>query len=309
MAAPTILVTGATGKQGSAAINALLAVSTPFSILAVTRNPSSPAAQALAAKSPLIKLVPGNLDDVPNLFSDALQINNNTPIWGVFAVLTSLGPGVTPASEISQGKALIDGAKKAGVKFFVYSSVERGGDEASWENSTPIPHFQTKLVLEKYLRDNAGEMEWCVLRPVAFMDNLEPGMKTAVFMAALRNWLGKERKLQWVATRDIGVFAAMAFEKKDEWKGRAVGITGDELNMEELALAFRRATGKEAPAAWWGLGSLLTAVASELRAMIGWFSTGGYRANVEKRRAEHSGLLTMEQWLIKESKFVSRDQQ
>lgn len=304
---PSILITGATGKQGTAAINALLALSTPFTLLAVTRNTSSAAAQALAAKSPMVKLVQGNLDDVPSLFSAALQANNSNPIWGVFAVLTSLGPGVTPASEISQGKALIDEAKKAGVKFFVYSSVERGGDAASWENATPIPHFQTKLVLEKHLRDHAGEMGWCVLRPVAFMDNLEPGMKTAVFMAALRNWLGEEKKLQWVATRDVGVFAAMAFEKMDEWKGRAVGIAGDELNMNELGISFRRATGEEAPAAWWGLGSLLTGVVGELRAMIGWFSTGGYRADVDKRRAEHPGLLTMEDWLVKDSKFVARD--
>ena len=49
-----ILVTGATGFQGSAVIDALLAQETPspFLILAATRNARSPAATRLAAKSP-----------------------------------------------------------------------------------------------------------------------------------------------------------------------------------------------------------------------------------------------------------------
>ncbi|KAK5657899.1 hypothetical protein OQA88_2448 [Cercophora sp. LCS_1] len=307
MSPRSILVTGATGKQGNATINALLELSTPFTILAVTRDASSSAAKALVSKSPLIKLVEGNLNDVPTLLSTARSVNNNQPIWGVFAVLTSLGPGVTPESEIAQGKALISGAVSSGVNYFVYTSVERGGDAASWDNETPIPHFQTKLVLEKYLKETAGnKMDWCIIRPVAFMDNLEPGMKTAVFMTALRNWLGEEKKLQWVATRDVGVFAAMAFEKSDEWKGRAFGIAGDELTMGQLGDAFRRATGQEAPSAWWGLGTLLTGVVGELRAMIGWFASGGYKADVEARRREHPGLLTMEEWLVDESKFVAR---
>jgi uncharacterized protein YbjT (DUF2867 family) len=167
----TILVTGATGKQGGAVIDAL--VSQPdqsYTILAVTRDANSSSAQKLLKKSSSVKLVEGNLDDVPALFSAASKISS--PIWGVYSVQVSQGKGVTQEGEIRQGKAVIDEALKNGVEMFVYSSVERGGDEKSWDNETPIPHFQSKYHLERYLREKAEgtEMSWTVLRPVAFMD-------------------------------------------------------------------------------------------------------------------------------------------
>jgi uncharacterized protein YbjT (DUF2867 family) len=166
-----ILVTGATGKQGGAVIDALLNDSThKFStILAVTRDPNSSSAKMLALKSVLIKLVQGNLDDVPTIFENAGYINKEQ-IWGVYSVQVSLGKGVTIDGEIAQGKALIDESVKRGVKYFVYSSVDRGGDKRSWATRTPIPHFQTKYEIEHHLRDQAGSMGWTILRPVAFMD-------------------------------------------------------------------------------------------------------------------------------------------
>ncbi|KAI0016111.1 hypothetical protein F4780DRAFT_783539 [Xylariomycetidae sp. FL0641] len=314
-----ILVTGATGKQGGAVIDALLQNpdTSGFTILAVTRSPSSSAAQTLAARSPQIKLIEGDLDDVPSIFARAQQI---APVWGVYSVQVSMGKGVTKASEIAQGRALIDAALRSGtVAAFVYSSVERGGDAASWANATPIPHFQSKYEIERYLRAAAADadehtgtggtgnnMAWTVLRPVAFMDNLAPGTATGVFLAALRNWCGDEgRPVQWVATRDVGVFAALAFADPAAWDRRAVGLAGDELTCAGLARAFRRATGAAPPRAPGFLGSLLTCLVAELRLMIAWFASDGYRADVPARRRDHPGLLSLEQWLVEVSPFES----
>jgi hypothetical protein len=47
-------------------------------------------------------------------------------------------------AEESQGKALIDESIRQKVKFFVYSSVDRGGEDRSFNNPTNIPHFMTK---------------------------------------------------------------------------------------------------------------------------------------------------------------------
>lgn len=311
-----LLITGATGKQGGSVIDALLDLDTDgsqFEILAVTRDTSSKAAKRLITKSNNgnITLVQGNLGDVPALFAEAKGVCGERPIWGVYSVQASLGPRVTIEGEVAQGKALIDNAIEAGIRHFVYSSVERGGDAASWENATPIPHFQTKLRIEQHLRavTAAGEpgasMGWTVLRPVAFMDNLAPGMPTKVFLAAVKNHLGdRDKAMQWVATADIGVFAAKAFAKPAEWNHRAVGIAGDELTVEQLSAAFARATGSPAPMAYWFLGSALTYMVNEVSLMIGWFATNGYKADIAARRRDHPGLMTVEEWLAKKSPFA-----
>jgi len=82
----TILITGATGKQGGGVINALLTQDADVEILALTRNTSSGGAQKLQQKDPSkIKLVEGNLDDTKRIFENAKKVTSQ-PVWGVFSV-------------------------------------------------------------------------------------------------------------------------------------------------------------------------------------------------------------------------------
>lgn len=164
MASKYILVTNATGNQGSAVIDAL-AKNPGFTLLAQTRNTSSAGAQKIAAKGANIKLIEGSLNDIPALFKTAQDATAGSSIWGVYSVQVSVGKDVTHDGEIQQGKAVVDEAVKAGVKHFVYSSVERGGDDKSWGNPTPVQHFQSKYEIERHLKDNAGSMGWTILRP------------------------------------------------------------------------------------------------------------------------------------------------
>ncbi|KAJ0335904.1 hypothetical protein COL922a_008632 [Colletotrichum nupharicola] len=208
-----LLITGATGKQGGAVINALLARQpSDFLLLAVTRNAQSASAKSLAAKSKNIKLVEGDLDATPALFASAKAAAGAVPLWG--------------------GKALVDESIKTGVQHFVYSSVERGGDERSWSNPTPVPHFITKHQIEHHLRDSTANgkspMGWTIIRPVIFMDNLLPGFFGKVFFTMLRDTM-RGKPLQWIATKDIGFFAAEAFHQPATWNKKAFGIAGDEL--------------------------------------------------------------------------------
>jgi NmrA-like family protein len=79
-----------------------------------------------------------------------------------------LGNAVT---EEAQGKSLVDEAIANGVEYFVYSSVDRGGDAKSWDTPTDIPHFVSKHHIELHLREKAGDkMMWSILRPTVFMD-------------------------------------------------------------------------------------------------------------------------------------------
>jgi uncharacterized protein YbjT (DUF2867 family) len=271
----------------------------------LTRDSNGGSAKKLAARASNIKLVEGNLDDVPALFEAATKVAGQ-PIWGVYSVQISMGKGVTFEGEVKQGTELIDESVKNNVQHFVYSSVERGGDKESWDNATPIPHFQTKQLIEIHLRDKAQAMGWTILRPVAFMDNLQPGFPTKVFLTALHNHLGDTKPLQWVATADIGFFAAQAFTHPEEWNHKARGLAGDELTFPQISKAFENATGTPAGTTFWGLGSVLTYMVTELGHMIGWFASDGYKADISNLRSIHPQMMNMETWLKKKSGFTTK---
>ncbi|EEU33937.1 uncharacterized protein NECHADRAFT_55847 [Fusarium vanettenii 77-13-4] len=301
-----ILVTGATGNQGGAVIDALLSRKpSDFLLLAVTRNAKSPSAQRLAAKSPSsIRLVEGDLDSTPRLFESAKQVAGTVPLWGVYSVQASMGKGVTLEGEIKQGKAMIDESIKADVQHFVYSSVERGGNERSWDNPTPVPHFKTKHEIEHYLRDTtAGKtMGWTILRPVIFMDNLVPGFPGKVFMTMLRDTI-KDKPLQWIATKDIGFFGAEAFHDPKTWNKRAVGLAGDVLTFSQLSDTFKKVTGEPAGTTFSLLGKALKHGVAEMGLMVDWFRDEGYAADLDGIEKVHPHVTKMETWL-KNSAFV-----
>lgn len=75
----TVLITGATGKQGSRVIKNLLVKQAPFKILAVTRDVNFNAAKKLAEKSDNITLIQGNLDDPASIFENVKR-QTSTPI-------------------------------------------------------------------------------------------------------------------------------------------------------------------------------------------------------------------------------------
>jgi uncharacterized protein YbjT (DUF2867 family) len=81
----TVLITGATGKQGGSVVTALLKSKTDIEILAVTRDASSGGAQKLQGKSSNIKFVEGNLDEPEKIFANAHKATSQA-IWGVFSV-------------------------------------------------------------------------------------------------------------------------------------------------------------------------------------------------------------------------------
>ncbi|TKX24402.1 hypothetical protein C1H76_3349 [Elsinoe australis] len=299
-----ILVTGATGKQGGSVIDSLISCehAADFLILAVTRDANSASAQKLIKKAKNIRIVAGNLDNVPQLFDEASKIVDGGEIWGVYSVQVSMGKGVTLESEVAQGTNLIDESVRRGVKHFVYSSVERGGEEASWDNETPIDHFKSKLRIEHHLRDNASKMAWTILRPVAFMDNLEPGMPSRVFLTAMRDSLqGKTQ--QWIAVSDIGHFAALSFQQPEKYNHRALGLAGDELTYDQQQAIFQRDTTAPPSPVFWFLGSFLKYMVTELGRMINWFGTDGYKADIKSLRELHPGLKDFETWLKKDSAF------
>src|SRR5579862_5393800 len=149
----TILITGATGKQGGAVAQALKG--SRFRLRGLTRTPDSKRASELAGQG--VEIVKGDLDD------DSTLRRALAGTWGVFSVQNSLEAGVE--REEAQGKRLATLAREAGVEHFVYTSV------GSAQKRTGVPHFDNKWRIEETVRGLRFPSH-VILRPVFFMENL-----------------------------------------------------------------------------------------------------------------------------------------
>lgn len=292
-----ILVVGATGQQGRAVIDALYSsppTESPIQILALTRSKTSPKYQALATAYPDIVPVEGDTRNPDSIFVD------NPDISAVFLV-------TVPPDDEDQALPFIKAAVAPGteVDHVVFSSVDRGGDVASWTESTKIPHFAAKHRIELQLRllcDEAGR-RWTILRPTGFMDNYNPGF-FGKFMASL--WaagMSADRRMQLISTHDIGVVAAKALVNPAKWAGKATALAGDELSLQEMQDIFHQTTGEKLPQTYSILAHPVLWWMEEARQSFEWFRTVGYGANIKSLRQETPELQTFEQWLRQSSQW------
>lgn len=275
-------------------------------MLALTRNAASSKAQALAKKHPAL--------DLEVIEGDIL---NPEPIFEAHADIQAVFSYTNPPNEVPQATALIDASLKAGVSHFVFSSVERGGDEKSWTNPTQIPHFAEKHEIELYLRDQCRKhekrddggrrsMTWTILRPTAFMDNFNPTSPFGAVFAGLLSTMpaASSPKLQVVSVRDIGRFGARALLDPSEYAGRAIGLAGDEITLADARATYRRATdGLELSQAWWIVGKGLRWAINDVGRMFDWFESDGYGVDVAALRKEEPEMQDFEAWLKESSRF------
>ncbi|KAH7136110.1 hypothetical protein B0J11DRAFT_519972 [Dendryphion nanum] len=299
-----IIVTGATGKQGGSTIDALLQANADFEILALTRNPSSASAQKLLKKSPRIKLISGNMEAPEEFFKQARKVTQSQ-IWGVFSVQLAIGDGQNSISEERQGKAVIDAALANNVKHFVYSSVDRGGPTVSPQTATKVPHFISKHHIEQHLfaKAKGSDMTYTVLRPVAFFDNLDKTFFGKGFTTAYAVYLTSGKKLQLIASSDIGYFASKSFlnPEADEWRNASLSLAGDELSFVEFKDIFERTTGEKLPMTFHFIARILCYFVKELGEMYKWFASDGFGADIGELRKINPGLKGLAAWIEKDS--------
>lgn len=303
-----VLVLGATGKQGKKVIDTILASDSKanFVILALTRNPDSASAKALAAKSTTIKLVKGNLDDAPAVFKAALDASAGAPLWGVFSVQQAVMDGATQERETKQGKDVIDQAIAHNVKLFVYTSVARGGES----DPTYVPHFISKYDIESHLKARAADakMQYTILRPVAFMDGLTPNFMGKVLASWIKTAIKPSKPLPFIATSDIGFFAGQAFLQPEnpEYKNQAISLAGDELTFGQMKQVFKEKMGYEIPTTFDFVATFIRWMVKEMRLMFKWFDEEGFNVNIPKLREMNPGLKDFGTWLETESEFKKK---
>ncbi|KAI0641584.1 NmrA family protein [Trametes meyenii] len=227
-----IAVTGATGQQGSSVVEFLLKEPQNFAVRAITRDPTSAAAQALAKRGvEVVKADLSSLDETAAAFAGA---------WGVFGLTQFYVHGFD--GEQLHGRNIVDGAKRAGVKHLVWSTVEgREGECAaiSWKSkaliedrviASGIPYtfvyipmyyenFWTSFFAPSY--DEEKGFNWSV----GFL----PDVPIFAFSVA-----------------DIGGLVVPAFREPEKYAGVKIKTVVEYLSLRDLATQFSEVTGEKA---------------------------------------------------------------
>jgi uncharacterized protein YbjT (DUF2867 family) len=277
-----VLVTGGTGSQGGATVTHLLAAK-KVRVRVLTRNLESPKAKSLAARG--VELVKGDFDDVASL---------RTALAGVsaaYSVQQWTEKGGTAAEELN-GKRFADAVKASGSPHLVYSSAE------GVERKSGLGHYESKWAIEQHIR--GLKLPATILRPVGFMDAFgAPVMQRGMFLGMFRANFGLSHRIQFVATYDIGWFAARALEDPERYAGRVIPLAGDELSVGDIIKTFKTITGRKP---W--VAPIPTFVArkmmpKEFLDMFRWIREKGFNADIAQVRQEYPQLLTFAGWVKK----------
>ncbi|MFE5092546.1 NmrA/HSCARG family protein [Streptomyces sp. NPDC056638] len=224
MADEPVLVLAATGGQGRAVIDALLARGAR--IRALVRDPGRSAAQKLAGRD--VDVVAGSLSDRGSLAA-AMK-----GVAGVFAFTTPFEAGVE--AEVGQGRAILSAAAQERVPHLVFSSVA-GADQDSG-----VPHFESKARIEAEL--TAGDVPYTILGPTYFFDNALGGAER-ILDGVLDLPLPPDRPLQQLARPDLGAFAAEVLLNPAPYVGRRIELASEAPTPAQMAAALGAALGRE----------------------------------------------------------------
>jgi uncharacterized protein YbjT (DUF2867 family) len=280
-----VLVIGATGQQGGATARQLL--ERDHTVRALVRDSASPAARVLRQAG--ADLVVGDLDD-PASLRNAME-----GAHGAFLVLTMMvGPRISPegvAAEERRGKAVAGLARESGIEHLVYSSLNGASARSG------IPYYESKARIEEHI--DALGLPATILRPVSFMDNFatynRPVLDDGELVVGLA--VRPDLPMQLISVRDIGAFAAIAFDRPDQYLGRTVEIAGDVLTPPQIAETFGRVCGLPARFRQTPIEQV-HAFDAQLAQMFTFFNEHPSElADLPALRAEHPGLMRLETWL------------
>ena len=241
-----IAVVGATGAQGGGLARAIL--DDPdggFACRALTRNPASDSARALADRG--AEVVQADLDDEASLtraFEGAYGAYCLTNFWEHFSA----------DKEIEQAANMARAAKAAGIRHAIWSTFE---DTRKWiplddermptlQDKYKVAHFDGKAEANHFFTDNGVPTTF--LLTSFYWENFiffgmgpqrgEDGVLAITFPMA-------DTKLPSMAAEDIGGCAYGIFKAGDEFIGKTVGVAGEHPTGAQMAASLSNALGEE----------------------------------------------------------------
>ncbi|MBI1378434.1 MAG: NAD(P)H-binding protein [Frankiales bacterium] len=241
----TIAVVGATGAQGGGLVRAILAdPDGGFAARALTRDPSSEAARALADAG--AEVVQVDIDD------DASLAAGLDGAHGAFFV-TFFWAHFSAEQEDAEAQRFARSAARAGLEHVVWSTLE---DTRRWvpldddrmptlQEQYKVPHFDAKGAANHYFTD-AG-VPTTFLQTTFYWDNMihfGMGPQRGADGALTLTLPMGDARLSGISADDIGVVAYGIFTAGRDLAGETVSIAGEHLTGSEMAAQLSSALGE-----------------------------------------------------------------
>jgi uncharacterized protein YbjT (DUF2867 family) len=240
-----IAVLGATGAQGGSVVRALFR-DPGFAVRALTRTPSSAAAQDLArGGAEIVRADADDLNSLKQAFSG---------VYGAYCV-TNFWEHGSPDRECAQAASMAEAARCAGVQHVIWSTLEDTRRVMPLSDDR-MPTLMGKFKVPHY--DGKGEADEAFRRlsvPTTFFltsfywENFIrfPGM------GLRRNERGElvlamplgDKKMPSISVEDIGLCALGVFKQVCSTMGQTIGVAAAHLSGPEMAAAFTNAFGRE----------------------------------------------------------------
>ena len=240
-----IAIMGATGAQGGGLARAIAADSNgSFAARAITRNPDSEKARALAKLG--IEVVSGDADQPASLE------NAMAGAYGVYCV-TNFWEHLSVEREVAQATAMARATRKADVRHVIWSTLE---DTRKWvplsdprlptlQGQYKVPHFDGKGNVDLIFAEEAAPTTY--LLTAFYWENFiyfgmgpQKGTDNALVLSLPLGGV----KLPGISAEDIGRCAYGIFRRGPETVEQRIGISGEVLSGPEMAEKMARALGR-----------------------------------------------------------------
>ncbi|KAK4698841.1 NAD(P)H dehydrogenase (quinone), partial [Phenoliferia sp. Uapishka_3] len=234
--APLFVVVGATGSQGGSVITHLIASDKQYRIRGITRDPTKPSSAALASRG--VEVVKGDLgspDEIKAAFKGADYVYGVTNFWET----------MNAEKEINDGKLLVDSAKEAGVKLFVWSGLEPVS-KISKGKFTKVKHFDTKAEISEYAKTSGVPV--AVVQPGFYLSNFTSKMiprkqEDGTYVLALP--IASSAKIPMLDTdADYGAYVVEAVESPSFGAGSEVLAASEYISLAEVTKIWSEVSGK-----------------------------------------------------------------
>jgi hypothetical protein len=244
MSKKIITVFGATGAQGGGLARAILNdPNSEFSVRAVTRDPDSDKAKALAAAGAEI-VTANNLDK--DSVKKALE-----GAYGAFFV-TFFWAHFSPETEYQEAKNYAEAAKEAGIEHAIWSTLEDtrkfvpldSDSMPTLHGNYKVPHFDMKGEANTLFRELGVPTTF--LLTAFYWDNFiyfGSGPQKGPDGNQYLTFCIGDKPMACICSEDIGKCAYGIFKKGNDLIGKTVGIAGEHLTGIQMAEKLSSALG------------------------------------------------------------------